>query len=68
MNNEPLARRNFIEKAGKAGVAVGLSATVLPSILSTNSANAMAKNTPPVSYAQQPLPYGYTPLNLLLMQ
>jgi len=62
MKNEALSRRNFIEKTGKAGVALSLSATVLPSLLLTNSANAMAKNTPPISYTQQPLPYSYTAL------
>jgi Fe-Mn family superoxide dismutase len=62
MKNEPLSRRNFIEKTGKAGVALSLSATVLPSILSSNAANAMAKKMPPITYTQQPLPYNYTAL------
>lgn len=62
MNNEPLSRRNFIEKTGKASAALSLSATVLPSLLSVNSANAMARNTPPIAYTQQPLPYSYTAL------
>jgi Fe-Mn family superoxide dismutase len=62
MRKEQLSRRNFIEKTGKAGVALSLSATVLPSVFSCNSAHAMARNTSPIPYTQQPLPYAYTAL------
>ncbi|MCW3107558.1 MAG: superoxide dismutase [Segetibacter sp.] len=62
MKKEQLSRRNFIEKTGKAGVALGLSATVLPSVFSCNSAHAMARNVSPIPYTQQPLPYNYNAL------
>ncbi|MCW3115132.1 MAG: superoxide dismutase [Segetibacter sp.] len=62
MKKEQLSRRNFIGQTGKAGVAIGLSATVLPSLVSCNSAHAMAKNIAPIPYTQQPLPYGYNAL------
>lgn len=62
MEKEQLSRRNFIGKTGKAGVAIGLSATVLPSLVSCSAAHAMAKNIAPISYTQQPLPYSYNAL------
>ena len=62
MKKEQLSRRNFIEKTGKAGVALSLSATVLPSLLSSNSASAMAGSISPIPYTQQPLPYNYSAL------
>lgn len=63
MKKDHLSRRNFIEKTGKAGVALSLSATVLPSVLSSNSAYAMAHHaTSPIPYTQQPLPYKYNDL------
>ncbi|MCW3081595.1 superoxide dismutase [Segetibacter sp.] len=62
MKKEQLSRRNFIEKSGKAGIALGLSATVLPSVFSCNPAHAMTKNLPPIPYTQQPLPYTYNAL------
>jgi len=62
MNNNGLSRRNFLEKTGKAGVAVGLSATILPSVLASNTAKAASINLPPVPYTQQPLPYDFKAL------
>lgn len=62
MKKEQLNRRNFIVKTSKAGIALGLSATVLPSVISCNAAHAMVPNIPRVPYAQQPLPYSYTAL------
>ncbi len=62
MKKEQLSRRNFIEKTGKAGVALGLSATVLPSVFSFKAAAAMAESLPPTPYTQQPLPYSYSAL------
>jgi Fe-Mn family superoxide dismutase len=59
MDNKGLSRRNFLEKTGKAGVAVGLSVTILPSVLASNTAKAAIFNFPPVPYTQQPLPYDY---------
>ena len=60
MKKEQLSRRNFIEKTGKAGVALSLSATVLPTIF--NTANAATVTVAPVPYTQQPLPYKYADL------
>jgi Fe-Mn family superoxide dismutase len=62
MNNEELSRRDFINKTGKAVVALGVSATVLPAVVSCNSAHAMVKNFAPIPYTQQPLPYNYSAL------
>lgn len=62
MRNEELSRRKFITKTGKAGVALGLSATVLPTVFSINSAQAAALNAPAIPYTQQPLPYQYNAL------
>jgi len=62
MKKEQLSRRNFIEKTGKAGVALGLSATVLPSVFSFKTVEEMPFNVAPVPYTQQPLPYGYSAL------
>jgi Fe-Mn family superoxide dismutase len=62
MKKEHLSRRNFIQHAGKAGVALSLSTTVLPSVFSSNAAHAMVKKLPPIPYTQQPLPYSYSAL------
>ena len=62
MNKEQLSRRNFIEKTGKAGLALGLSATVLPAVISCNTAHAVGGNMAPTPYTQQPLPYSYSAL------
>ncbi|MEJ7682910.1 MAG: superoxide dismutase [Segetibacter sp.] len=62
MKEEQLSRRNFIEQTGKAGLAVGLSATVLPSVMSCNAPKILAANASPTLYTQQPLPYSYTAL------
>lgn len=50
------SRRRFIKTTGKAGLAVGLSATVLPSLL--NATAAISGN----SFMQQALPYAYNAL------
>ncbi|WP_018611375.1 superoxide dismutase [Segetibacter koreensis] len=62
MKNDQLSRRNFIGQTGKAGLAVGLSATVLPSIISCNAPKVLASNVSPTHYTQQPLPYSYNAL------
>lgn len=62
MKKEQLSRRNFIGKTSKAGVALGLSATVLPSVFSFKSAEDMPFYASPTPYTQQPLPYNYTAL------
>lgn len=62
MKKEQFSRRNFIEQTGKAGLAVGLSATVLPSVVSCNAPKVLAAAASPTPYTQQPLPYSYTAL------
>lgn len=62
MKDNKLTRRNFIEKTGKAGVALTISATVLPSILVSENVNASEINAAATSYVQQPLPYSYNAL------
>jgi Fe-Mn family superoxide dismutase len=62
MNDKNLSRRNFLEQTGKAGVAIGISATVLPSVLSCNTVKGAAINAPATPFTQQPLPYNYKAL------
>ncbi len=63
MENKSFSRRNFIQQSGKAGVAVGLASTVIPSLLSISSAKAGTLQMPAeMPYAQQPLPYDYKAL------
>lgn len=62
MKKNQLTRRNFIETTGKAGIALSLSATVLPSVLVPGTANAAINNAAPTPYTQEPLPYGYSAL------
>lgn len=53
------SRREFLVNAGKAGLAAGLSATILPAVASpfqTTSSFIMGDDIP---YTQQPLPYSY---------
>lgn len=62
MKNEQFSRRNFIEKTGKASIALGLSATVLPSVVACGAPKMAGANVPGISYTQQPLPYNYNAL------
>lgn len=62
MKNEQLSRRNFIEQTGKASLALGLSASVLPSVMSCNASKVLTSNVSPTPYTQQPLPYSYNAL------
>ena len=67
MNNKPLSRRNFIQQSGKAGVALSLSATIVPSLLGGNSASAAPFNViGATGYKQQPLPYDYKALEPII--
>lgn len=63
MKKEQFSRRNFIGQTGKAGLAVTLSATVLPSVISCNTPKVLASNATPTPYTQQPLPYSYNALD-----
>ncbi len=59
MKNKNTSRRAFIAATGKAGIALGLSATILPSL-----ANQFhVAEVPGIPYTQQPLLYGYKDLD-----
>jgi Fe-Mn family superoxide dismutase len=68
MSNNDLSRRTFIQHAGKAGMAAGLSGTVLTSLANTHKEtdrviSATQFHAPdPIPYKQQPLPYTYAAL------
>jgi Fe-Mn family superoxide dismutase len=62
MEKYVLSRRGFIEQSGKAVAAVGLSASVLPSLVSCASPKPLMTNIPPIPFTQQPLPYSYKSL------
>lgn len=56
-------RRNFLKTTGKAGLAAGLSFTVLPSLANQyNNYNDLPYSGEEIPFEQQPLPYGYTSL------
>jgi len=56
-------RREFIKDSGKAGIALGLSSSVLSSFLeSCNAPSKLVGNVSPIPYQQQPLPYNYKAL------
>ena len=63
MSNKDLSRRDFIHTAGKAGMAAGLTGSVLTTLAKTNP-NPGHLNFPPdpIPYTQRPLPYAYTAL------
>lgn len=64
MKNEPLSplsttnRREFLKTGGKAGIAAGLSLTVLPALAGRNKEYAVDA----ITFKQQPLPYDYKAL------
>jgi len=58
MKDKNTSRRDFIKTSGKAGMAIGLAATVLPSFANHFTAAAPAG----IPYTQQPLLYGYKDL------
>ncbi|HEX8278609.1 MAG TPA: superoxide dismutase, partial [Segetibacter sp.] len=62
MKDKALSRRHFIEQTGKAGVAAGLSTTILPALLSCNATKISATKMAATPYTQQPLPYTYKAL------
>lgn len=62
MKNKSISRRGFIEQTGKAGLAIGLSAGLVPSLLSCNTAKVVSTNISTVPYTQRPLPYSYKAL------
>jgi superoxide dismutase, Fe-Mn family len=62
-DNKQISRRNFIGQTGKASLALGLTATVLPSVISCNAPKAMIGSGFSTPYTQQPLPYNYKALD-----
>jgi len=62
MANQDLSRRQFIHTAGKAGMAAGLTGSVLTSLANTTSGPHHHFAPDPVPYKQQPLPYVYSAL------
>jgi superoxide dismutase, Fe-Mn family len=63
MSNKDLSRRDFINTAGKAGVAAGLTGAVLTSFVQAAPGHQALNSAPdPVPYTQQPLPYSYSAL------
>lgn len=57
MENTPNSRRDFLVTAGKAGIAAGLSFTVLPSL-----AAGQKKSFYNIGFLQRPLPYDFNAL------
>ena len=63
MNNEfKNNRREFLKTTGKAGLAAGLAATILPSWACAAGKMTMITTGDDIAYSQQPLPYGYDAL------
>jgi len=62
MKKELTSRRQFLATTGKAGIAVGLASTVIPSLAKGFSFN----NAPATPYTQQPLLYGYKDLEVAI--
>jgi superoxide dismutase, Fe-Mn family len=63
MSNNELSRRDFIHTAGKAGMAAGLTGSVLTTLAKTNTNTSHLNFAPdPIPYTQRPLPYAYTAL------
>ena len=60
-------RREFLKNTGKAGLAAGLSLTVLPSLAGQYSShNNFRVSGEEIPYEQQPLPYAYTALESVI--
>ena len=63
MNNFNRNRRAFLKDTGKAGLAAGLSLTVLPSLAERYQFNHASRfGGEEIPYEQQALPYAYTVL------
>lgn len=59
MKKTNTSRRSFIKTSGKAGIALGLSATILPSLAKAFTSNQQQT----IPFTQQPLPYAYNALD-----
>ena len=64
MNNKSNNRREFLKTTGKAGLAAGLSLTVIPSLAEqySNTDSPIKTAWDDIDYKQQPLPYKYDAL------
>ena len=59
MKKTNTSRRSFIKTSGKASIALGLSATILPSLAKAFTTNWQQT----IPFTQQPLPYAYNALD-----
>jgi superoxide dismutase, Fe-Mn family len=66
MNNPRHNRREFIKTTGKAGIAAGLSMTVLPSLANETALSSARFFAEEIPYDQQPLPYAYNALDSVI--
>ncbi len=55
-------RREFLKTTGKAGIAAGLSLTILPGLAKNYKQKIFEVNGTGTPFQQQPLPYGYNAL------
>jgi len=62
MENNTTSRRDFIKSTGKAGIAAGLAATVLPAMAKGFEGKEFFFQAEGTSYKQTPLPYDYKAL------
>ena len=62
MENKNTSRRTFIKNTGKAGIALGLASTAIPSLAEP----FIDKGFQSAPFTQQPLPYGYKDLEVAI--
>lgn len=62
MKNKNTSRRDFIKDSGKAGIALGLSSTVLSMLESCSAPLKLPAHISPTGYTQSALPYSYKAL------
>lgn len=59
-------RREFIKTTGKAGIAAGLSMTILPSLAAESTYTPLDLWAEEIPYEQQPLPYAFNALDSVI--
>jgi superoxide dismutase, Fe-Mn family len=59
-------RREFIKTTGKAGIAAGLSMTILPSLAAGSNYSPLDLLAEEIPYEQQPLPYAFNALDSVI--
>jgi superoxide dismutase, Fe-Mn family len=62
MTKKYLSRRLFLQTAGKAGLAAGLTGSVSSVLAETNKTKYLLHTPDPIPYTQMPLPYSYAAL------